>query len=37
MLERGERVPTIVVVRQVALALGTSMSALVQELDEALS
>jgi transcriptional regulator with XRE-family HTH domain len=37
MLERGERVPTIVVVRQLAFALGTSMSVLVQELDQAAS
>jgi transcriptional regulator with XRE-family HTH domain len=36
MLERGERVPTIITVRQLAVALGTTAATLMQELDEAL-
>ena len=37
MLERGERVPTLIAVRQLALGLGTTMSSLVQELEAALA
>ena len=36
MLERGERVPTILVMHKVAVALGVSMSALVRELERGL-
>jgi transcriptional regulator with XRE-family HTH domain len=37
MLERGERAPTIIVLRQLAVALGTTMSSLVQELERLLT
>ena len=34
MLERGERVPTIIVLQQLAKALNATMTALIQELEE---
>ena len=34
LLERGQRVPTILVVQQLARALGTSMSELLAEVEE---
>jgi transcriptional regulator with XRE-family HTH domain len=37
MLERGERTPTLIALRLLAAALGTTMSALVQELEAALA
>lgn len=37
MLERGERVPTILVLHKLAVALGASMSLLVQELERGLT
>jgi transcriptional regulator with XRE-family HTH domain len=37
MLERGERAPTIISLRQLAVALGTTMSSLVQDLEAALT
>jgi transcriptional regulator with XRE-family HTH domain len=37
MLERGERSPTIHVLHQLASALGTTMTSLIQELDTAVS
>jgi transcriptional regulator with XRE-family HTH domain len=35
LLERGQRMPSILVVQQLASALGTTMSELLAELDEA--
>jgi transcriptional regulator with XRE-family HTH domain len=37
MLERGERTPTLTALRQLARALGTTMSSLIGELEEALA
>ena len=37
MLERGERTPTLTALRQLARALGTTMSSLIQELEGALA
>jgi transcriptional regulator with XRE-family HTH domain len=37
MLERGERTPTIITLRQLALALSTTMSSLIQDLETALA
>jgi transcriptional regulator with XRE-family HTH domain len=36
MLERGERSPTVHVIYQLAIAMETTMSVLIQELDAAL-
>jgi transcriptional regulator with XRE-family HTH domain len=37
MLERGERVPTIITIQQLARALKTTMSALIQELEQSVA
>lgn len=34
MLERGLRVPTLVVIKKLALALGTTMASLMEELEQ---
>lgn len=34
MLERGERSPTLLVVQQLAAALGTTMAVIIQEFED---
>jgi transcriptional regulator with XRE-family HTH domain len=34
MVERGERVPTIIALRKLALAIDTTMSSMIQELEQ---
>ena len=37
MLERGENAPTVVVLHQIAKALGTTMTEIVKEVEEAMA